>query len=60
MIGSTFWSLPVAWGLAAPVLGTLSLHGRGAAAPLVAHAVEWLVTCLAIGLLSAFAWHRYA
>jgi len=46
--------------LAAPVLGTLSLHGRGAAAPLVAHAVEWLVTCLAIGLLSAFAWHRYA
>jgi len=51
----------LAWvAVAAPVLGTLLLHGHGAARPLAAHAVEWLFTCLAIGLLCALAWHRYA
>jgi len=51
----------LAWvALAAPALGTLLLRGYGPARPLVAHAVEWLFTCLAIGLLCALAWHRYA
>jgi hypothetical protein len=51
----------LAWvALAAPVLGTLLLHGHGPARALAAHAVEWLFTCLAVGLLCALAWHRYA
>lgn len=51
----------LAWvAVAAPVLGTLLLHGHGPARALVAHAVEWLFTCLAVGLLCALAWHRYA
>jgi hypothetical protein len=44
--------------LVAPALGTLVL--RGPARSIVAHAVEWLLTCLTIGLLCALAWHRYA
>jgi hypothetical protein len=43
-----------------PTLGTLSLRGHGPAQPVAAHAVEWLFTCVAIGLLCALAWHRYA
>jgi hypothetical protein len=43
-----------------PALGTLSLRGHGPAQPVAAHAVEWLFTCMAIGLLCALAWHRYA
>jgi hypothetical protein len=51
----------LAWtAVAAPVLGTLRLHGHGEARALAAHAVEWLFTCLAVGLLCALAWHRYA
>jgi hypothetical protein len=51
----------VAWvAVAAPVLGTLRLHGHGTTRALVAHAAEWLFTCLAVGLLCALAWHRYA
>lgn len=46
--------------LVVPALGTLRLHGRGAFGALAAHALEWLVTCLAVGLLCALAWHRYA
>jgi hypothetical protein len=46
--------------LAAPALGTLLLRGYGPARPVAAHAVEWLFTCVAIGLLCAFSWHRYA
>ena len=46
--------------LAVPVLGTWLLASHGPPAPVVAHAVEWLFTCLAIGLLCALAWHRYA
>jgi len=50
-----------AWAaLVAPALGTLVLRGHGPARPLVAHAVEWLLTSLTIGLLCALAWHRYA
>lgn len=51
----------LAWAaLVAPALGTLALRGHGPARPLVAHAVEWLLTSLTIGLLCALAWHRYA
>jgi len=51
----------LAWlALVAPTLGTWLLRGHGPAAAVAAHAVEWLVTCLAIGLLCALAWHRYA
>lgn len=51
----------VTWAaLAAPALGTLLLRSHGAAQPIIAHAVEWLATCLTIGLLCAWAWHRYA
>ena len=46
--------------LAATVLGTLPPRGRGATSALAAHALEWLVTCLSVGLLCALAWHRYA
>lgn len=46
--------------LAAPTLGTLLLRGHGAARTVAAHAIEWLLTCATIGLLCAWAWHRYA
>jgi len=46
--------------IAAPVLATLLLHDRAQARPVAAHAVEWLVACLSVGLLCALAWHRYA
>lgn len=55
LFGALSWAA-----LAAPSLATLLLHGHGAARPLVAHAVEWLFTCVAIGLLCSLAWHRYA
>ena len=51
----------LAWvALVAPALGTFLLHGHGPVRPVAAHAVEWLFTCIAIGLLCALAWHRYA
>jgi hypothetical protein len=55
LYGTITWA-----GVAAPALGTLLLHAPGPARVVAAHAVEWLFTCLAIGLLCAFAWHRYA
>jgi hypothetical protein len=55
LYGTAVWT-----GVAAPVLGTLLLHAPGSARAVAAHAAEWLFTCLAIGLLCAFAWHRYA
>jgi hypothetical protein len=51
----------LAWaGVALPLLGilTLRLHGSGRTALVLA--VEWLVTCVAIGLSCALAWQRYA
>jgi hypothetical protein len=50
----------LAWtGVTVPTLGTLALRVRdfGRIAPVLA--VEWLVTCLAIGLLCARTWHRH-
>jgi len=66
VVGSPWYATGLLFGglcwaaIAAPVLATLLLHGRAQMRPVVAHAVEWLVTCLAVGLLCALAWHRYA
>lgn len=58
-VGALYGTL--AWlACVAPTLGTLSLRGQGPARPVAAHALEWLFTCVAIGLLCALAWHRYA
>ena len=46
--------------LGVPMLGTLLLRSAAPARLVLAHAVEWLFTCGAIGLLCALAWHRYA
>jgi hypothetical protein len=51
----------LAWlAVAAPVLGTLLLNGHAPARAVVVHALEWLFTTVAIGLLCALAFHRYA
>jgi hypothetical protein len=55
LFGTLSWAA-----LAAPSLATLLLRGHGSARLLAAHAVEWLFTCVAIGLLCSLAWHRYA
>jgi len=66
LVGTSWYRVGLLYGglawaaLVAPALGTLVLRGHGPARPLVAHAVEWLLTCLTIGLLCALAWHRYA
>ncbi len=66
LVGTPWYAVGLVYGgltwaaLAAPALGTLALRGHGPARPIVAHAVEWLFTCLTIGLLCALAWHRYA
>jgi hypothetical protein len=46
--------------LVAPALATLAMRAPGLGRTATAHAVEWLFTCLVIGLLCALAWHRYA
>lgn len=46
--------------LVVPALATLALRWPGLGRVASAHAVEWLFTSLAIGLLCALAWHRYA
>jgi len=55
LYGGLCWAATIA-----PALGSWLLRGHGPARGLVAHAVEWLFTCLAIGLLCALSWHRYA
>ena len=66
LVGTPWYAVGLVYGvlswtaLVAPALGTLVLRGHGPARPLVAHAVEWLLTCLTIGLLCALAWRRYA
>lgn len=55
LYGVVTWSA-----LAAPALATLLVRGHGPARPVVAHATEWLLTCATIGLMCAWAWHRYA
>jgi hypothetical protein len=66
IIGWPWWGVGLAFGAlawsaaAAPALATLQLHGAVPARPVAAHATEWLFTCLAAGLLCAYAWQRYA
>lgn len=50
----------VAWaGIALPLIGVLALRLRGFGATALVLAVEWLVTCAAIGLSCAQAWQRH-
>jgi hypothetical protein len=66
LVGTPWYRVGLLYGglvwvaVAAPALGTLALGGHGRVNAVVAHAVEWLFTCLTIGLLCALAWHRYA
>lgn len=46
--------------IAVPMLGSMSLRLRDFAPVAAVHALEWLVTCIAAGLLCALSWHRYA
>jgi len=55
LFGTLTWAA-----LVAPSLGTLLLQGHGPLRSVTVHAVEWLFTCVVIGLLCALAWHRYA
>lgn len=51
----------VSWAASAvPLLGASALRLKGHAPLAAIHATEWLVACLAAGLLCAFAWHRYS
>jgi hypothetical protein len=51
----------LAWaGIALPLIGVLALRLRGFGATALVLAVEWLVTCAAIGLSCAQAWQRHA
>ncbi len=47
-------------GGALPALGVLSLRLKAPRRVATVLAVEWLVSCLAIGLLCALSWHRAA
>jgi hypothetical protein len=46
-------------GVAAPLLAGAALRLRGFSWVALVLAIEWLVTCLAVGLFCTFAWHRY-
>jgi hypothetical protein len=48
------------YGVALPMTATLALRLRDFSRAALVLAVEWLVTCAAIGLSCALAWHRYA
>ena len=51
----------LAWaGVALPLLASVALRLRGFPRVGLVLAVEWLVTCVAVGLFCAVAWHRYA
>lgn len=58
-IGALFGLL--AWiGIAVPLLGATALRLQRFSSVARMLAVEWLVTCLAVGLFCALAWQRYA
>jgi hypothetical protein len=59
MRGSAFGLLCWA-GAALPALSTLRMTGSVAVNTLRVHAVEWLATCVAVGLACAYAWQRPA
>ena len=66
LVGQPWYAIGLLYGglcwsaIAVPVLGTLLLRGHATPPALAANALEWLVSCAAIGLLCALAWHRYA
>lgn len=66
LVGFPWYATGVLFGLlcwvatALPVLGTLAIRLRGFTPFATVHAVEWLVTCLAVGLFCALSWYRYA
>ena len=47
-------------GVAVPLLGGAALRLQGFSRIALVLAVEWLATCLAVGLFCSFAWHRHA
>ena len=47
-------------GVAVPLLGGMALRLQGFSRIALVLAVEWLVTCLVVGLFCSFAWHRHA
>ncbi len=55
LFGGLVWA-----GVALPLTGALALRLRGFGGTALAIAVEWLVTCAAIGLSCALAWQRYS
>jgi hypothetical protein len=54
LFGALTWA-----GVAVPLLGGAALRLEGFGRVALVLAVEWLVTCLAVGLFCTFAWHRY-
>jgi len=66
MVGEPWYATGVVFGLAvwagsaAPLAITLGLRRLGTGRAAVALAIEWLVTCLAVGLICALAWRRIA
>jgi hypothetical protein len=66
LVGLPWYAIGLIYGglcwlaLVVPALATLALRWSGLGRVVTTHAVEWLFTCLAIGLLCALAWHRYA
>jgi len=54
LFGALIWA-----GVAVPLLGGAALRLEGFGRVAVVLTVEWLVTCLAVGLFCTFAWHRY-
>jgi hypothetical protein len=57
VLGAAFGVLCWA-GVALPVTASLRTNGDLPPQVLVVHAVEWLATCLAIGLACAYAWRH--
>jgi len=57
VLGASFGLLCWA-GVALPVAASLRTNGDLPPGVLVVHAVEWLATCLAIGLFCAYAWRH--
>jgi hypothetical protein len=53
LFGGLVWA-----GIALPLIGVLSLRLRGFGGTALVLAVEWLVTCAAVGLSCAQAWQR--
>ena len=47
-------------GAALPALATLGLRVELPRRSIRVHAVDWLVSCVAVGLLCAYAWYRLA